>query len=65
MYQSRWKSKVLWAAIAAQIVALLAFTGVLDAIGITADWLNTTIGGVLQLLVLFGIINSPDNKGTL
>lgn len=63
--QNRWKSKVLWAAIAAQIVALLAFTGALDAIGITADWLNATIGGVLQLLVLFGIINSPDNKGAL
>ena len=63
--QSRWKSKVLWAAIAAQIVALLAFTGALEAIGITADWLNNVIGGVLQLLVLFGVINSPDNKDTL
>lgn len=63
--QSRWKSKVLWAAIAAQIVALLAFTGALEAIGITEDWINNVIGGVLQLLVLFGVINSPDNKDTL
>ena len=63
--QSRWKSKVLWAAIAAQIIALLAFTGVLKLIGVTEDWLNTVIGGVLQLLVLFGVINCPTNKDTL
>ena len=65
MDQNRWKSKVLWAAIAAQIIALLAFTGVLKAIGITEDWISNVVGGVLQLLVLFGVINSPDNKNTL
>ena len=63
--QSRWRSKVLWAAIAAQVIALLAFTGVLKLIGVTEDWLNTVSGGVLQLLVLFGVINSPTNKDTL
>ena len=63
--QNRWKSKVLWAAIAAQVVAILAFTGVLKAIGITEDWLNTVIGGVLQLLVLFGVINNPTASGNL
>ena len=63
--QSRWKSKVLWASIAAQVVAILAFTGALKAIGVTEDWVNTVIGGVLQLLVLFGVINNPTDSGNL
>lgn len=63
--QNRWKSWALWAAIAAQVVALLAFTGVLKLIGISEDWLNTVIGSVLQLLVLFGVINNPTSKTTL
>jgi uncharacterized membrane protein len=60
--QSRWKSKVLWAAVAAQVVALLAFFGVLKLIGITEDWINNVIGGVLQLLVLFGVLNNPTDS---
>ncbi len=63
--QNRWKSKVLWAAIAAQVVAILAFTGALQAIGVTEDWVNTLVGSVLQLLVLFGVINNPTDSGNL
>lgn len=59
MVQNRWKSKVLWAAIAAQIIAIMAFTGILEMIGITEDWISGVIGSVLQLLVLLGIINNP------
>ena len=62
MNQNRWKSKVLWTAIAAQIVALLAFTGVLQMIGVTEEWVNTVIGGVLQLLVLLGVVNNPTDS---
>ncbi len=60
--QNRWKSKILWAAIAAQVVAILAFTGVLKLIGVTEDWVNTVVGGVLQLLVLLGVINNPTDS---
>ena len=60
--QNRWKSKVLWAAIAAQVIAILAFTGVLTLIGITEDWANTLIGSVLQLLVLLGVVNNPTDS---
>lgn len=63
--QNRWRSKVLWAAIAAQVVAILAFSGVLKAIGVTEEWVNTLIGGLLQLLVLFGVINNPTDSGNL
>jgi uncharacterized membrane protein len=57
--RSRWKSKVLWAAIAAQVAALLAFAGVLQMIGVTEEWVNAVVGGVLQLLVLLGVVNNP------
>jgi uncharacterized membrane protein len=60
--QNRWKSKVLWAAIAAQVVAILAFTGVLDMLGVTEAWVNTGVGSVLQLLVLLGIVNNPTDS---
>lgn len=63
--QNRWRSKVLWGAIAAQVVALLAFTGVLKAIGVTEDWVSTVVGGVLQLLVLFGVVNNPTDSTSL
>lgn len=60
--QNRWKSKVLWAAIAAQVMAILAFTGVLRLIGISEDWANTLIASVLQLLVLLGVVNNPTDS---
>lgn len=62
MEQNRWKSKVLWVAVIAQIVALLGMFGAYDAIGITADWLQGVLTGVLELLVLFGVVNNPANK---
>mgnify|MGYP000853346806 CR=1 FL=1 len=49
----------LGVAVAAQVVALLAFLGVLELIGITEEWLNYLIGGVLQVLVLLGVLNNP------
>ena len=62
MEQNRFKSWVLWSSIAAQVIALLAFTGILKLIGITEEWANQVIGGVLQILVLVGVINNPTDK---
>ena len=57
MNQNRLKSKVLWAAVAAQIVSLLLALGVIDTtLGATV---NEITAGVLQLLVLFGVLNNP------
>ncbi len=58
--QSRWRSKVLWAAILAQIVSILMMVGVID-VG-AGEVINNVGGGVLQLLALFGIINNPTDK---
>lgn len=58
--QSRWRSKVLWAAILAQIVSILMMIGVVD-VG-AGEVINNVGGGILQLLALFGIINNPTDK---
>lgn len=58
--QNRFKSKVVWAAIAAQVIALLVTVGVIDT-GMSAV-LETVILSVLELLVAFGILNNPSDK---
>ena len=59
MEQNRFKSKVLWAAIIAQFLAILAFAGFFEAVGIAQELVSNIVGGVLQLLVLFGVLNNP------
>lgn len=58
--QNRFKSKVVWAAIAAQVITLLVTVGVIDT-GMSAV-LEGVILSVLELLVAFGILNNPSNK---
>jgi uncharacterized membrane protein len=62
MTQNRFKSKVLWAAIAAQIIALLQITGIFREIGIDAGLVGDVVAGFLQLLVLVGILNNPTDS---
>lgn len=59
MRQNRFKSKVLWAAIIAQIIAVLQITGAFKAVGLDAGLVGDVSAGVLQLLVLLGIVNDP------
>ena len=60
--QSRWRSPVLWAAIFAQIVAIGQFSGLWVKWGVDTGMVGDIIASVLQLLVLFGILNDPVNK---
>ncbi len=60
--QSRWKSKYLWSAIVAQIITILQLTNVFEAIGLDAGLVGDVVAGVLQLLVLLGILNNPVDK---
>ena len=57
MNQNRLKSKVLWSAVIAQIISLLLALGVIDTT--LGDTVNQITAGVLQLLVLFGVLNNP------
>ena len=60
MQQNRFKSKVVWAAIAAQVITLLVTVGVIDT-GLSAV-LEAVVLSVLELLVAFGILNNPSDK---
>lgn len=57
--QPRWQSKVLWASIVAQVVVILVMTGVIDLA--QGEFVNQVATALLQLLVLFGVINNPTN----
>lgn len=62
MNQSRLKSKVVWLSIAVMILQLIGHLGVYEKIGVTEDTLKVAIDGVLNILVLFGILNNPTNS---
>jgi hypothetical protein len=49
----------MWAAVAAQVIALAQLTGLLKLSGIDAGVAGDVVAGVLQILVLFGVLNSP------
>lgn len=57
MDQNRFKSPVVWTAVAAQIVTILILIGVIDA-G-QGDTINAVIASVCQLLVVFGFLIIP------
>ena len=58
--QNRFKSKVVWAAVLAQIVVILQLTGVLEISQISI--INGVATAVIQMLVLFGILNNGTEK---
>jgi len=62
MEQSRWKSPVLWAAIFAQIISIGQLTGLWVKFGIDTGMIGDVVAAVLQLMVLFGVLNDPVNK---
>lgn len=57
--QNRFRSPVLWASVAAQILSILVLVGVID-IGLS-ETINNVVVAVLQLLATFGILNNPTN----
>ena len=57
--QNRLKSPVVWAALVAQVLAILLALGLIDA-G-QSEAFNAVASSVLQLLVAFGILNNPEN----
>lgn len=61
MTQSRLRSRVLWAAVAALLVLLMGNYGLYQYIGMTEEVFKTVIDMVLGILVLLGIINNPSD----
>ena len=61
MEQNRFRSWVVWAAVAAQVVSILVALAVVDPE--QADAVKVTTAAVLQLLVIFGVLNNPTDGG--
>jgi len=59
MKQSRFKSPVFWSAVAAQLISLGQIAGLWEKLGVNTGLLGNIVAGVLQLLVLFGLLNDP------
>ena len=62
MKQNRFKSPVFWSAVVAQILSLGQITGIWAKYGIDTGMIGDVVAGVLQLFVLFGVMNNPSNK---
>ena len=60
MQQNRFKSKVVWAAVVAQVLSILVALGVL--LPEASEAVNAVVSSVLQMLVVFGVLNSPTSK---
>lgn len=60
MIQNRFKSPVLWSALAAQVLSMLMVLGVIDT-GL-GDVIEGVIAALLELLVAFGVLNNPTDK---
>ena len=60
MEQNRFRSYVLWVAVAALIGTFLNDLGVVNV-----EIFDGYVNQILYVLVLLGIINSPTNKGKL
>lgn len=55
--QNRLASPVVWAAFASQVFSILVLFGIITPSHSTQ--LNEIIATILQLLVLFGVLNNP------
>ncbi len=62
MKQNRLKSLPLWSAIVAQVFAILELTGAFKAMGLDMGVAGDVVASILQLLVLFGVLNNPTDK---
>ena len=62
MTQSRFKSKVFWVAIIAQIISIIGYLGLWSEWGIAPEQVETIVSSILQLLVLFGVLNNPTDS---
>jgi uncharacterized membrane protein len=60
--QNRLRSKVLWLAVIAQIISLGQITGLFKRYGIDAGVVGDIASGILQLFVLFGVLNNPTDE---
>jgi len=64
MKQNRFKSKVFWTAVLAQIISIGQLSGIWVNLGVDTGALGNVAAGVLQLFVLVGLLNDPTSSDT-
>ena len=62
MKQSRFRSPVFWGAVVAQIISIGQISGLWAKYGVDIGVVGDVVAGILQLGVLFGLLNDPTNK---
>jgi uncharacterized membrane protein len=62
MKQNRLRSPIFWGAVVAQIISIGQLTGIWQKYGIDTGMIGDVVAGILQLGVLFGLLNDPTNK---
>lgn len=60
MKQNRLKSWVVWTAVLAQLIAILLVTNTIAPE--MAETIRAAVTSILEILVLFGILNNPTSK---
>ncbi len=55
--QIRWRSPVVWAAIFAQALTVLVALNIVSVS--QSEAVNDAVAALLQLLVVFGVLNNP------
>lgn len=60
MKQNRLRSKVVWAAIAAQVLTILLVTHIVTSE--TANIAEIIVASILEILVTVGVLNNPTDK---
>ena len=58
--QNRWKSPVIYIALVSQVLSILLASGAIAPELVTA--IRVAITAALEILVLIGIFNNPQNK---
>lgn len=59
--QNRFKSKVLWASLGAQILSILVLVEVITPT--QSEVINQVLASALQLGVIYGVFNNPTDPG--
>lgn len=59
--QPKWKSKVMWSAIIAQLYIIADVVGLWEAIGLEKTIVVTVITAILAILVIVGVFNDSGN----
>lgn len=61
--QNRFKSKIVWLAVLAQVIIVLQLTGALSISDIAI--VNGVVVSLLEILSLFGILNNPTSANKI